>query len=124
MAVKNRENLQEALKRLESETIEQGQENVPLVPVNFEFHPLTEKDKKEFKSFRLPENEDCGLTRVLSELDSKEHINPVKGDISNSQPDQNYPIWPRAVIAFALGLTAAWLIFIGYGLIRLVVGAI
>ena len=124
MAVNNRDNLQEALERLESETIEQGQENVPLAPVDFEFHPLSEKDKNEFKSFRLPENEECGLTRVLSELDSKEDINPVNGAISNSQPDQNYPIWPRAVITFALGLTAAWLIFIGYGLVRLIVGAI
>ena len=124
MAVKNHDDLQEALKRLASETIEQGQENVPLAPVDFEFHPLSEKDKKEFKSFRLPENEECGLTQVLSELDAKEDINPVKGDISNSQPDRNYPIWPRAVITFALGLTAAWLIFIGYGLIRLIVGAI
>src|SRR4249919_1973157 len=33
MAIKKRDNLQEALKRLDSETIEHGQENVPLAPV-------------------------------------------------------------------------------------------
>ena len=138
MAVKNRDNLQAVLKRFENVTIEQGQENAPLAPMDFEFRPLTEKDKKEFKSFRLPENEKRGLSRVLSELDSKEDmtwfrrdgsgnqmsLDPEGGHISNSQPGQKYPVWPTAVITFALGLTAVWLIFIGYGLVRLIAGAI
>ena len=138
MTVKNRDNLRDAVKRLESEPIEQGQETVPLAPLDFEFHPLTEKDKKEFKNSGLPENAKCGLTQVLSELDSKGDItssrqaasgnqmplDSVEGHISNSQPGQNYPIWPTAVVTFAIGLTAAWLIFIGYGLVRLIVGAI
>ena len=137
MALKNRDNLRDALKRLESETIEQ--ESVPLAPVAFEFQALAERDKKEFKSSRLLENQECKLTRVLSELDSSERdisssrhaqsgnqlpLDSVGRHISNSQPPQNYPIWPAAVVTFALGLTAIWLIFIGYGLLRLIVGTI
>jgi hypothetical protein len=30
------------------------------------------------------------------------------------------PFWPAAIITFGLGLTAGWVILIGYGLIRLV----
>ena len=29
-------------------------------------------------------------------------------------------IWPAAAIAFGLGLTAAWMCFLGYGLVKLV----
>ena len=29
-------------------------------------------------------------------------------------------IWPKAVIAFGLGLTAAWICFLGYGLVKLI----
>jgi hypothetical protein len=41
----------------------------------------------------------------------------------NSQPARRLPvrrIWPTAVIAFGLGLTAAWICFLGYGLVKLV----
>ena len=78
MPVKNRDSLQEGLKRLESETIEQEQENVPLAPLDSEFRPLAEKDKKGFRNLRLPENAECGLTRILLELDSKEDITPSR----------------------------------------------
>ena len=30
------------------------------------------------------------------------------------------PIWPAAVITFGLSLTAAWVIVLGYGLVRLI----
>ena len=29
-------------------------------------------------------------------------------------------IWPTAVIAFGLGLTAVWICFLGYGLVKIV----
>jgi hypothetical protein len=41
----------------------------------------------------------------------------------NSQHARKLPvhqIWPTAVIAFGLGLTAAWICFLGYGLVKLV----
>jgi hypothetical protein len=41
----------------------------------------------------------------------------------NSQPASRLlvrQIWPTAVIAFGLGLTAAWICFLGYGLVKLV----
>ena len=31
-----------------------------------------------------------------------------------------HPIWPEAVIALALGVTAGWVILLGYGLVKLV----
>ena len=31
-----------------------------------------------------------------------------------------YRVWPTAVIAFGLGLTAAWICLLGYGLVRIV----
>jgi hypothetical protein len=33
-------------------------------------------------------------------------------------------IWPKAVIAFGLGLTAAWICLLGYGIAKLVEMAI
>ena len=33
---------------------------------------------------------------------------------------QNDPFWPAAVITFGLSLTAAWVILLGYGLVRLI----
>jgi len=30
------------------------------------------------------------------------------------------PFWPKAVVAFGVGLTAAWLCFLGYGLVKLI----
>jgi hypothetical protein len=41
----------------------------------------------------------------------------------NSQPARRVAvrgIWPAAAIAFGLGLTAAWICFLGYGLVKLV----
>jgi hypothetical protein len=41
----------------------------------------------------------------------------------NSQPTRRLAvpqIWPTAVLAFGLGLTAAWICFLGYGLVKLV----
>jgi hypothetical protein len=32
---------------------------------------------------------------------------------------QHEPFWPAAVITFGLSLTAAWIMLIGYGLVRL-----
>jgi hypothetical protein len=31
-----------------------------------------------------------------------------------------HQIWPTAVIGFGLGLTAVWICFLGYGLVRIV----
>jgi hypothetical protein len=31
-----------------------------------------------------------------------------------------HPFWPKAVITFGLVLTAAWMCFLGYGLVKLV----
>jgi len=72
---KNHDSLEDALRRLETEAIERGGENAPLAPVGFEFRPLTEKEKKEFRNSRLPEsNKDRELTNVPAELDSKADI--------------------------------------------------
>ena len=41
----------------------------------------------------------------------------------NAQPSRKLvvrQIWPTAVVAFGLGLTAAWICFLGYGLVKLV----
>jgi hypothetical protein len=55
---------------------------------------------------------------------------PVDGfDVSlvtsnlQSTPAQNTrrePLWPEAVVAVGLGLSAVWTILLGYGLVRLV----
>lgn len=31
-----------------------------------------------------------------------------------------HPIWPEAVVAFALGVTVGWVILLGYGVVKLV----
>jgi hypothetical protein len=41
------------------------------------------------------------------------HASPARSGV-------NHPIWPEAIIAFALGLNAAWVILLGYGLVKLV----
>jgi len=35
-------------------------------------------------------------------------------------PVRNDPFWPAAVITLGIGLTTAWVILLGYGLVRLV----
>ena len=35
-------------------------------------------------------------------------------------PPRRHEIWPEAVIAFALGVNAAWVILLGYGVVELV----
>ena len=43
--------------------------------------------------------------------------------MTESQSDlrvRNDPFWPEAVITFAISLTTAWAILLGYGLVRLV----
>ena len=39
-------------------------------------------------------------------------------------PTRKEPIWPAAVITFGLSLTAAWVILLGYGLVKLAKHAI
>lgn len=35
-------------------------------------------------------------------------------------PVRKDPFWPAAVITFGVSLTAAWVILLGYGLVRLI----
>ena len=35
-------------------------------------------------------------------------------------PVRREPFWPQAVIMFGLSLTAAWVILLGYGLVKLI----
>jgi hypothetical protein len=41
-------------------------------------------------------------------------------ELQSELPVRNDPFWPAAVITFGLSLTAAWVILLGYGLVRLV----
>ncbi len=41
------------------------------------------------------------------------HVIPTRSGVK-------HPIWPKVVIAFGLGLTVAWVILLGYGLVKLV----
>ena len=47
------------------------------------------------------------MGNVMTELESEPSV-------------RREPIWPAVVITFGLSLTAAWVILIGYGLLRLV----
>ena len=38
----------------------------------------------------------------------------------HATPARRHEMWPEAVIAFALGVNAAWVILLGYGLIKLI----
>ena len=40
-------------------------------------------------------------------------------ELQSELPVRNDPFWPAAVITFGLSLTAAWVILLGYGLVRL-----
>ena len=35
-------------------------------------------------------------------------------------PRKRDPIWPAAAVTLGLGLTAAWVILLGYGLIKII----
>jgi hypothetical protein len=35
-------------------------------------------------------------------------------------PERRDPFWPAAIITFGISLTAAWIILLGFGLIKLV----
>jgi len=37
-----------------------------------------------------------------------------------SEPPKGDPFWAAAIVTFGISLTAAWVILLGYGLIRLV----
>jgi hypothetical protein len=39
---------------------------------------------------------------------------------SEPQAESIHQIWPQAVVGIGLGVTAAWMCFLGYGLVRLV----
>ena len=41
-----------------------------------------------------------------------------------SKPARSEPVWPKALIAFGVGLTVAWTVFLGYGITKLVAMAI
>jgi hypothetical protein len=41
-------------------------------------------------------------------------------EISSELPVRREPFWPQAVITFGLGITAAWVILLGYGLVKLI----
>ena len=41
-------------------------------------------------------------------------------EIQFEQPVRREPFWPAALITFGLSLTAAWVILLGYGLVRLI----
>ena len=41
-------------------------------------------------------------------------------EVQSELPVRNDPFWPAAVIAFGISLTAAWVILLGYTLVRLV----
>ena len=41
-------------------------------------------------------------------------------ELQPERPVRNDPFWPAAVITFGISLTAAWVILLGYGLVRLV----
>jgi hypothetical protein len=41
-------------------------------------------------------------------------------ELQSELPCQNDSFWPAAVITFGLSLTAAWVIVLGYGLVRLI----
>jgi hypothetical protein len=40
-------------------------------------------------------------------------------ELQSEPSDRREPFWPAAIITFGLSLTAAWVILIGYALIRL-----
>jgi hypothetical protein len=39
---------------------------------------------------------------------------------SEPQAEPIHQIWPKAMVGIGLGVTAAWMCFLGYGLVRLV----
>ena len=41
-------------------------------------------------------------------------------EIQSELPVRREPFWPAALITFGLSLTAAWVILLGYGLVRLI----
>jgi hypothetical protein len=41
-------------------------------------------------------------------------------EITSEVPVRREPFWPQAVIPLGLSLTAAWVILLGYGLVKLV----
>ena len=41
-------------------------------------------------------------------------------ELQSELPARNDPFWPAAVITFGIGLTVAWVMLLGYGLVRLV----
>ena len=41
-------------------------------------------------------------------------------ELQSELPVRNDPFWPAAVIALGISLTTAWVILLGYGLVRLV----
>ena len=41
-------------------------------------------------------------------------------EIQSELPVWREPFWPVALVTFGLSLTAAWVILLGYGLVRLV----
>ena len=44
---------------------------------------------------------------------------PYAADFHATQAP-THEIWPEAVIAFAIGVNAAWVILLGYGLVKLI----
>ena len=41
-------------------------------------------------------------------------------EIQSELPVRREPFWPAALITFGISLTAAWVILLGYGLVRLI----
>jgi len=41
-------------------------------------------------------------------------------ELQSELPVRNDPFWPAAVITLGMGLTAAWVILLGYGLVKLI----
>ena len=41
-------------------------------------------------------------------------------EIQSELPVRREPLWPAALVTFEISLTAAWVILLGYGLVRLV----
>jgi hypothetical protein len=48
----------------------------------------------------------------------------VMSKVASGPPERRDPFWPAAIITFGIGLTAAWVILLAYGLIKLVEHAI
>jgi len=50
-------------------------------------------------------------------------MNPNVTDQQSSKTPEN-KIWPKALLIFGLGLNAAWIFLLGYGLVKIVALAI